>query len=101
MITLTLTEFLIYFTWACTGQLFAIALQQVKHTETIKTYGGFNLARWICDNGWRVILTTIAMVIGVVFTEPVLNVTLNELTAFFAGMGTDKIIDSLVNKKKA
>jgi hypothetical protein len=55
---------------------------------------------WICENGWRIVATVIAMMIGVVFTEPILGVKLNHLTAFLAGFFTDKTVEAITNRKK-
>lgn len=100
MITLTLYQFLIFFGWACLGQVFAIAVQQYKFAPRISRYGGFSIKVWVCDNGWRIVVTIIAMIVGVVFTEAILQVKLNELTAFLAGFFTDKTIDAITNRKK-
>jgi len=100
LITLTLVQFLYYFAWCALGQIFSIAAQQVKFAPRITKYGGFSIKVWMCENGWRVVLTIIAMIAGVAFTKQLTGTDLNELTAFFAGAFTDRTIDAITNRKK-
>lgn len=100
MITLSLTEFFIYFGWACLGQLYAITKQQFKHSSPIKTYGGFKKSIWILENWKRVLSTIIAIIIGVIFFDAVPGIALNPLTAFLAGFFADQNADAIINKKK-
>jgi hypothetical protein len=100
METLSLIQFFYFFAYACFGQLFSIAMQQVKYGNKIKAYGGFSLLVWVNENGWRAVLTICCMVAGVLFTEQLSGSPLSAWSAFLSGFATDKIIDSLVNRKK-
>lgn len=100
MITLSVSEFFIYFFWACLGQLYCISSEQVKHAPRIAAYGGFSFKIWLKENWARSVSTAIVMVIGVLFAEPVLNMELNELTAFLSGVFADVTADAITNRKK-
>lgn len=100
IIGMTILQVLYFLAFAAFGQLFSIALQQVKYAPRIKAYGGFRVFRWLDDNIWRVVLTLCAMVAGVLFTPQLSGQELTEWTAFLSGFATDKIIDSLINRKE-
>lgn len=97
---MTFMQFGYFLMWASFGQLFSLAMQQVKYAPKIQRYGGFSIITWLNENFWRIVLTICAMVAGVAFTPQLTGAELNEFTAFLAGFTTDKIIDSLMNRKK-
>lgn len=98
---LTIAHYGYFLAFAMLGQLLSIAVQQVKYGRVIYSSGGFSILIWLNENGWRAILTLGAMIAGVLFTEQLTGAPLNEWQAFLSGFATDKIIDSLVNRKKA
>lgn len=97
---MTLIQISYFFAFSCFGQLISIAVQQVKYGAKIRRYGGFSLWVWLNENFWRGVLTVLAMLAGVIFTEQLFGAPLNEWQAFLSGFATDKIIDALVNRKK-
>jgi hypothetical protein len=99
IIGMTAFQMLYFLSFAAFGQFFSIALQQVKYAPRIKAYGGFSILIWINENFWRVIVTLCAMIAGVLFTPQLTGQELTEWTAFLSGFATDKVIDSLLNRK--
>jgi hypothetical protein len=99
IIGMTVFQILYFLAFAAFGQLFSIAIQQVKYAPRIKAYGGFSLFIWLTDNLWRVVVTICAMIAGVLFTPQLSGQELTEWTAFLSGFATDKIIDSFINRK--
>jgi len=98
---MTSLHFYYFLAFACFGQLFSIAIQQVKYGKLIASRGGFSILIWLNENGWRVIMTLCAIVAGVLFTPQLSGQDLTEWTAFLSGFATDKVVDSFVNRKEA
>jgi hypothetical protein len=88
-----------YYLIALLGMVMSMLIQQVKHQNPIKASGGFKWSTWILENWKRVLLNLLGMLVGILFSEQLLGITLTAWAAFLAGYTTDNVIDSLVNKK--
>lgn len=98
---MTLSIFGYYFLWSCFGKLISVLLQLYKSKGQIKANGGFQWGYYIKSNWPRFLVTLSAMVVGVLFTESLLGVKLNELTAITAGFSTDVIVDRLFKGRQS
>jgi hypothetical protein len=97
---LTWTKLLCYYGIALLGMVISMLVEQVKHSEPIKANGGFKWSYWIIDNWKRTALNLCAMLVGIMFSEQLLGVTLSAWAAFLSGYATDGIVDGLVNRKR-
>lgn len=90
------TDFLVYFIFATLGIIVFIVLQQVqrKKEKSEKTASG--IGDWIKKNKARVLLTFLAVIIGILFTEDVLGIKLNNWGAMSVGLSTDVIIEKII-----
>jgi len=96
---ITLTKFLLLYALALLGMITSILAHQVKYAKKIQRMGGFKMATWVNENWQRSALTLIVMLIGIIFSEETIGIPLTPWAAFLAGFTTDKIIDSLLNRK--
>lgn len=59
-----------------------------------------DLKLWLKDNIIRGLLSVFAILCGIMFSDDLLGLPLNDFTAFLAGFCADKTINSLINRKQ-
>lgn len=60
----------------------------------------FKFKKFIYENEIRILLSILAVIVGVLFHEQLLGSELNTWTAFLSGFMSDKIIENLMNRRK-
>ena len=81
------------------GLLLSWMLEAYRYWRPIRDNGG--LSHYFCNQKQvlRLVLSLMAIVAGVLFSEDLVGVPLTNFTAFLAGFSADKIINSLMNRK--
>jgi len=97
---LTWTKLFQFYAIGLLGMVISMLVQQVHHAQVIQAHGGFKWSKWILENWKRTVLNLLGILVGVLFTENLLGITLTAWSAFLAGYATDDVIDALVNRKK-
>jgi len=98
---LTFEKLGIFYAIGLLGMVMSMLLQQIHHSEPIKAHGGFKWTTWFLENWKRTVLNLLGILVGILFSEHLLGITLTAWSAFLSGWATDDVIDSLLNKKKA
>lgn len=81
------------------GLLGSILVELIRHKKNIKSNGGFNTAYWVADNFYRLLLSVLVIVIGVLYTQDLVGMSVGNKGAVVLGFCTDKIIETLVSLK--
>jgi len=108
---LTISQIIWFICWGVAGQLFYMLVQRVRSRNKITAYGGFDITFWFKDNGLRLTLTFVTIIIGVLFYDNIikliplaaslgLDAEINEYKSFTLGMMTDLIINAIVKPRK-
>lgn len=97
----TIEDFIVYVIFGFIGLILSLIVEVFRSKNKIKTRGGFSFAFWITDNYkiLRVLLSIIAVIIGVLFSEQLLGFSINNWGAIVAGFSTDKIVETLISLK--
>ncbi len=98
---MSLQQFTVFFILGMVGVVGSMIMEMYKKRMNFKAEGksfDFSMGYWIKDNAMRFILSTFAVIVGILFTKDVLDTELNNFTAFLAGFNTDKIIETFKAK---
>jgi hypothetical protein len=95
----TSEQFTALLIWGLLGLILSTLLEMIRHKSKIKIKGGFNFIFWIKDNAIRLIVSLIAVIIGVSFSKDLIGIEVSNLGAISAGFCTDKIIEALIKFK--
>jgi ABC-type uncharacterized transport system YnjBCD ATPase subunit len=69
------------------------------YSSGIKT-NDFDFGKFWTRNKFRIYLSFLAIVIGILFSEQLLGSQLNNWTAFLSGFMSDKLIENLLKRKR-
>jgi hypothetical protein len=64
------------------------------------THKKFSLKYWWSCNKYRLSLSVLTVVIGVMFSEQLLSIKMSNWASFLAGFTSDKLIENLMQRKR-
>lgn len=85
--------------YASIGLLMSVLVELIKGRKNIKEKGGFSILYWGENNWDRILLSILAIIVGVNFTEDLINIQVSNLGALTMGFVTDKIVEALITFK--
>jgi hypothetical protein len=60
----------------------------------------FSWKKWISENFFRILISLICLVAGLLFSEDIFGLKINALTAFWGGVGNDNLINTFIRRKE-
>jgi len=93
----TWTMFLVFLTFGALGLLSSILFDIYSSGTSTKK---FSLKYWWKCNKWRLSLSVLAVVIGILFSEQLLSIEMSNWASFLAGFTADKLIESLMQRRR-
>ena len=98
---ISLQQCLVYFFFGMIGIIFSMLIEvyrkSSKHKLNNKEFS-FSTGYYVQDNFIRFILSIFVVMAGILFTEDLLQMKINNFVALLAGFNTDKIIESFKSK---
>lgn len=92
-------DFISLLFWGLIGFVFSVLIEMIRHKNKIKKTGGFSIIFWLKDNSNRIILSILAIIVGVLFSNDLIGKEISNWGAFLSGLVTDKIIEALTKYK--
>lgn len=93
----TWVMFFAFFTMGVLGLVSSVMFD--VYSSGIDTHE-FKLFKFLGDNRIRLMLSILAIIIGVLFSEQILGASLNTWTAFLSGFTSDKIIENMMQRRR-
>jgi len=94
-------DYVVLISYGILGLLISMLIELIRNKNKIKSQGGFKLTYWFYDNFARILLSIIAIFVGIQFSPELLNLKISNWGALVAGISTDKIIETLVSLKSS
>lgn len=93
-------QFIALLFWGFIGLLTSILIERMI-SKSVKSIKHPPLNEYLKENIARLLLSLIAVLIGVLFTPDLLGRDINNFSALLAGLSTDKLIELLIKLKSA